>query len=137
SRTPTGEMVHDASLRYPDEDAMLGSLTESARTCVSMDMLGAAERLLGSAEAANLMLVGAAVQAGALPISVASIRRAVELNGVAVEANLAAFDWGRFAVADPAGFVAASTPDGGARVQDDGARFVVRSALAGETRRLT
>lgn len=136
SRTPTGEMVFDASVRYPDEGSMLTVLRETSQRMLSFDMLGAAERLLGSAEAANLMLVGAAVQAGALPISPDSIRRAVELNGVAVEANLAAFDWGRFAAADPMAFSALASPSSAARVVDDGTRFVADSSLEGETRRL-
>ncbi len=41
------------------------------------------------------MLLGVAVQAGLVPVSVESIEEAIGLNGVAVDANLAAFDWGR------------------------------------------
>jgi indolepyruvate ferredoxin oxidoreductase len=36
-----------------------------------------------------------------VPLSGAAIRRAIELNGEAVEMNLAAFDWGRRAAAEP------------------------------------
>jgi indolepyruvate ferredoxin oxidoreductase len=43
----------------------------------------------------NLVLVGVAYQRGLLPISAASLRRAIELNATAVDANLAAFDAGR------------------------------------------
>ncbi|WP_109527313.1 MULTISPECIES: indolepyruvate ferredoxin oxidoreductase family protein [Nocardia] len=136
SRTATGEMVYDASVRYPEEGEMLERLSGASRQLISFDMLGAAERLLGSAEAANLMLVGAAVQAEALPISPASVRRAVELNGVAVEANLAAFDWGRFAVAEPAAFAELASPVPAGAAIDDGARYLRDSVLEGETRRL-
>jgi len=61
-----------------------------------------ATRLLGDAIATNMFMVGAAWQSGGLPISAEAIRRAIELNGVAVAMNQRAFDWGRLAVADPA-----------------------------------
>ena len=60
-----------------------------------------AARLLGDAIATNMFMVGAAWQSGGLPISAEAIRRAIELNGVAVAMNQRAFDWGRLAVADP------------------------------------
>jgi indolepyruvate ferredoxin oxidoreductase len=46
------------------------------------------------------MLIGAAVQAGAVPVKPESVEAAIELNGVAVEANRAAFRAGRWWVAD-------------------------------------
>ena len=39
--------------------------------------------------------MGVAVQVGALPIDPAAIERAIELNGVAVDQNVAAFRFGR------------------------------------------
>ncbi|MFM2042745.1 MAG: hypothetical protein RLY86_1321 [Pseudomonadota bacterium] len=62
-----------------------------------------ATRLMGDAIAANMMMLGAAWQAGAVPVGLDAITRAVRLNGVAVSMNLTAFAWGRRAIADPDG----------------------------------
>jgi indolepyruvate ferredoxin oxidoreductase len=61
-----------------------------------------ATALMGDAIAANMFMVGFAWQQGGVPLSRAAIRQAIELNGVAVEFNLAAFEWGRRAAHDPA-----------------------------------
>merc|ERR1719353_1935310 len=42
-----------------------------------------------------MMALGAACQAGALPVTPASLEKAIRINGVSVEANLTAFMWGR------------------------------------------
>jgi indolepyruvate ferredoxin oxidoreductase len=54
-----------------------------------------ASQLVGDAVGANLFLVGVAWQRGLLPISLAALEQAIELNGVAVRLNKAAFAWGR------------------------------------------
>lgn len=56
--------------------------------------------LMGNAVAANLFLLGHAAQSGLLPISVRSLERAIELNGVQVDENKASLAWGRLAVTD-------------------------------------
>jgi len=61
-----------------------------------------AEIVCGDAIATNIMMVGYACQNGLLPVGVDSLLRAVEMNGVAVEANKRAFDWGRRLAAHPA-----------------------------------
>jgi len=57
-----------------------------------------------------MLLVGAAFQHGCLPVSAAAIERAIELNGAAVETNLAAFRWGRAWIVDPDAIAAAIAP---------------------------
>ncbi len=107
SRTPTGDMVYDSSVGYPDTELLLGRLAEVSREVFSMDALADADMLFGTSMVANFLLVGAAYQCGALPIPAENIAEAIEFNGVAVSANRSAFDWGRVAVADPAAFAAA------------------------------
>ena len=46
--------------------------------------------------------MGYAWQRGLVPVGLAAMQRAIELNGVAVDANQAAFSLGRLAAADPA-----------------------------------
>jgi len=54
-----------------------------------------AQALLGDAIASNMLMVGVAWQLGRLPLSLPAIERAIELNGVSVEMNRRAFQWGR------------------------------------------
>ncbi len=101
---PTGSMVTEPSLRLPTADqltARVGAVTRSTHN-LFLDAAGLAQGLLGSTTTANIIVLGAAVQSGALPLPVASIEQAISLNGVAVEANLAALRWGRAWAADPA-----------------------------------
>ena len=135
SRTPTGEMVFDPAVRYPDEAEMVGRLRGASAQLHHLDALAAAQSLFGATEVANLLVIGAAYQAGALPLSAAALEQAIRMNGVQVEQNLAAFRWGRVAVADPAAFAAATTEAAAvdAPVADDGQRFVDGRALSTTT----
>ena len=71
-----------------------------------------ATALVGDSIGANLLLLGIAYQKGLVPISAAAIEQAIVLNGVAVEANRAAFTWGRhYAVDETAVLQAAGLED--------------------------
>ncbi len=59
------------------------------------------ERLFGTAQAVNTLMLGIAWQEGALPLGEASLKRAIELNGTAVALNHRAFLWGRILAARP------------------------------------
>jgi indolepyruvate ferredoxin oxidoreductase len=63
--------------------------------------------LFGDDQFANVFLVGAGFQAGALPLPPEAIEEAIRVNGVAVEKNLQAFRRGRQYVADPVALLAA------------------------------
>ncbi|MGV9798146.1 indolepyruvate ferredoxin oxidoreductase family protein [Mycobacterium sp. NPDC003449] len=108
SRTATGEMVYDGAVAYPQEHDLLDRAGTRARRVVAFDALAAAQALFASTAPANFLLVGAAYQAGALPIPAEEIEAAIAVNGVAVAANQAAFRWGRVAVADRGAFDEAS-----------------------------
>src|SRR5438034_680041 len=69
---------------------------------VYLDALGLAETLFDDHMAANMIVLGAAYQAGAIPVASAAIEEAIVLNGVSVAMNTHAFRAGRLLVADPA-----------------------------------
>ena len=106
---PTGDFTRDRGLRLPTD-----RMTVAVRARVGDDalrMLDAsrlAERLLGDAIYSNVMMLGAAWQAGLVPLSEAALRRAIEINGASVPGNLEAFGIGRWAVVEPAAALAAA-----------------------------
>ncbi|WP_051630858.1 indolepyruvate ferredoxin oxidoreductase family protein [Afifella pfennigii] len=65
-----------------------------------VDAQGLASALSGDAIAANMFMAGFAWQKGGIPLSRQAILEAIRLNGVAVEMNVAAFEWGRAAAHD-------------------------------------
>jgi len=78
-------------------EAMKNSITDELGEG-SADFIAAgelSEGLLGDPIATNLFLVGYAYQKGLLPVSAKAIHKALELNGVKVEFNQQAFNWGR------------------------------------------
>ena len=94
---PTGSMVTEPTLRLPSGAALTERVATVTRASENryLDAAAFADGLLGSTTTANILVLGAGVQAGAVPIPVAAIERAIELNGVAVDKNFAAFRWGR------------------------------------------
>ncbi len=102
SATPTGAMITHPDLHMPPPGELAARIAERTRPGhFWADAQAVTGDLFGSTTTANLFVVGMAVQAGALPIDPARVEEAIELNGVAVEANVAAFRWGRVQVADP------------------------------------
>lgn len=66
-----------------------------------VDATRVATALMGDSIATNLFMVGYAWQKGLIPLSLESIDKAIELNGVAVKANKTALLWGRRYAVDP------------------------------------
>jgi len=101
--TPTGSMIGRPERRVPDVDELLDRLAQVSRPADTRlaDAGHLMESILGNATAANIFVIGAAVQHGVLPVGAESIEHAIGLNGVQVEANLEAFRWGRSWIVDP------------------------------------
>ncbi|GAC1344499.1 MAG: indolepyruvate ferredoxin oxidoreductase family protein [Acetobacteraceae bacterium] len=59
------------------------------------------ERLFGTAQAVNTLMLGIAWQRGRLPVGEAALLRSIELNGTAVALNRRAFLWGRILAGRP------------------------------------
>ncbi|MFI5735526.1 indolepyruvate ferredoxin oxidoreductase family protein [Kribbella sp. NPDC051587] len=135
SRTATGAMVYDPAVQHPSEAGLLERVRSAGEELFDFDALEAAERIFGNTIAANFLLVGAAYQTGALRLPAAAIEEAIEINGTAVAANIAAFRWGRAAVTDPAAFRAAGTTAARATVRDV-PYSVTAAGLQGELLRL-
>ncbi|MEM7178023.1 MAG: DUF6537 domain-containing protein, partial [Pseudomonadota bacterium] len=55
----------------------------------------------GDEIAANVMMLGYAWQNGLVPVGLEALETAIQMNGVAVQANLDAFAWGRILAHDP------------------------------------
>jgi indolepyruvate ferredoxin oxidoreductase len=101
---PTGQMVTNPGIAPPPASVLLDRVGQVTRTDVNrcLDAAALSLGLLGSTTTANILLLGAALQAGAIPVPPEAVEEAIALNGVAVESNLAAFRWGRAWVDDPA-----------------------------------
>jgi indolepyruvate ferredoxin oxidoreductase len=102
AEAPTGDIVRsrDASLEVDQRVARIAeTIGGAAPRAINANSLS--ETLLGDTVYANMLLLGFAWQDGLVPVSIGALRRAIELNGIAVEANLKAFDWGRLAHSRP------------------------------------
>jgi indolepyruvate ferredoxin oxidoreductase len=100
--TPTAEVTHhpDADLRLPELKQRLIEAAGRERT-EFIDASTLAAALFGDSIATNLFLLGFAAQRGALPVGVAAIERAIELNAVSIDQNRRAFGFGRVAAQHP------------------------------------
>ena len=103
SEVPTGAMVTHTDVEFPEANELITSIDRVTRKDenVYLDALGLAELLFDDHMASNMLVLGAAYQAGAIPVSAAAIEDAIALNGVSVQMNTHAFRAGRLVVADP------------------------------------
>ncbi|MDG2034047.1 MAG: 2-oxoacid:acceptor oxidoreductase family protein, partial [Rhodospirillales bacterium] len=59
-----------------------------------------ATQLMGDSITSNIFMMGYAFQKGLIPLSLKSIQKSIDLNGVSVASNQRAFSWGRAAAAN-------------------------------------
>jgi indolepyruvate ferredoxin oxidoreductase len=108
---PTAAFVHDNDMDL-GADAMMKTIRDAAGENATsfVDGTGLATALMGDSIATNLFMLGYGWQKGMLPLSLAAIERAIELNGVAVETSKRTFNWGRLAAHDLKAVQAAAKP---------------------------
>ena len=98
----TGDFTRNTEFFLPGDQmemALRGRIGDDALTMIDATKL--AETDLGDAIYANVLMLGAAWQAGLIPLGQESIEQAIRLNGAGVEGNLLAFKVGRWAIAHP------------------------------------
>ena len=98
SSTPTAAFVKNGNWQNPSEQCLaeIGRQVGSASVS-AFDADGLAKQLMGDTIYVNPMILGFAWQKGWIPMHRESLVRAIELNEVAVQNNLTAFEWGRHA----------------------------------------
>ncbi len=101
SEVPTGGMVRNVDVQFPNQQPLLAAIDARsiANDNVYLDAQALADEYFGDHMAANLIVVGAAYQAGLLPLQAGSIEHAIKLNGVQAEMNIQAFRLGRHSAA--------------------------------------
>ncbi len=102
----------------PSADDLTARMRRMAGPVHAVEAGGLAEAWFGDRIFANMMLAGAAFQLSTLPLSLASIEAALDLNGVATEQNKAAFHAGRVLVASP-GLLAPGDERRGTGIDED------------------
>jgi len=100
--TPVSDFV-----RNPDFDFEKTNIEKSVESIIISkqhfhNFTSIAMAITGDEISTNSLMLGYAWQCGLIPISAAAIEQAVSLNGVAVQSNLDAFNWGRLFAHDPA-----------------------------------
>ena len=94
--TPTASFVTNPNWQFPGgncESAVIAAV--GAELVGHFDAEQVAVQLLGDSIYTNPLLLGYAWQKGRVPLSHAALMRAMELNGVQIDNNKAAFEWGR------------------------------------------
>ena len=109
--TPTAAFVSNPNWQFPEgacETAIDGAAGPALVGRLDADTLST--QLVGDSIYTNPLMLGYAWQKGRVPLGRAALLRAIELNGVQVDNNKAAFEWGRRAAHDLAAVQALLKP---------------------------
>jgi indolepyruvate ferredoxin oxidoreductase len=108
---PTADFTRDRDAQVDREGllARIGAAAGSANL-LRLDAQATASRFLGDPVGSNVLLMGYAWQQGLVPVGLAALMRAIELNGVAVDMNKRAFTLGRLLAADRAALEGMAQP---------------------------
>ena len=95
--TPTAASLRQrfVLLEGMDQTTPIDTIVSNTKSQVCLDATGLAEAYFGSHMFANMILLGATVQEGLIPISLTAIESAIRLNNVEVDRNLSALACGR------------------------------------------
>lgn len=106
TQIPTGQMVVDTTIEFPDPGDLVSTIRAATRgdESVFFDARAYSEALFGDDQHANLLLLGAAYQSGRVPIPGEHIEAAIRANGVKADTNIAAFRRGRQLIDQPEQF---------------------------------
>lgn len=109
--TPTSEFIRDRSKTF-ESDLLAARVKRQATDFAAFDAEALAMLYFNEAIYTNMIMAGYAWQNGQLPISLRGVYRAIKLNGVKADDNMAAFDLGRVAAYDPERLETAKDPRG-------------------------
>lgn len=99
--SPTAAFVTNPDWQFPGANCESAIVAAAGAGHVGMlDAEELAVQLVGDSLYTNPLMLGYAWQKGRVPLGHAALMRAIELNGVQVDNNKAAFEWGRRAAHD-------------------------------------
>jgi indolepyruvate ferredoxin oxidoreductase len=99
--SPTAAFVSNPDWQFPQASCEAAiTAAAGAKNVGAFDAEQLAVKLIGDSLYTNPLMLGYAWQQGRVPLSHESLMRAIELNGVQVENNRRAFEWGRRAAHD-------------------------------------
>jgi indolepyruvate ferredoxin oxidoreductase len=102
AESPTADFVHNPNWQFGSANLaqQVSEAVGADGECSFVDASGLATALMGDAIYTNPFVLGYAWQRGWIPLAYETLVRAIEINGVQVETNRKAFEWGRYAAHD-------------------------------------
>jgi indolepyruvate ferredoxin oxidoreductase len=111
TNAPTAAFVKNPNWQFPE-----GALEKEIQAAAGADNTVFVEAnriavaLMGDAIATNMLMLGYAFQKGWVPVGEEALLKAIELNGVSIDFNKKAFNWGRYMAVDAQAVERIATP---------------------------